>query len=193
MDVKWIGDRGFWPGLVRVRLKKVLQMIPEQVGRLIQGGESLNVEFKGEEKRALNDADLVDAVVCLANRPTEELGWLLVGVEDDGRITGTRPRHESGITDPRRVQALIANRTRPALTCRVELIVVEGKPVLAIEVPRARSPVGTTDGKYLRRAIGGVGQPVCLPYHFHEMQAAQATRKTRNVVRAAPLNAAIVI
>jgi ATP-dependent DNA helicase RecG len=151
-------------------------MIPERVRQLVQGGESLHVEFKGEEKRPLSDAELVDEVMCLANRPTDESGWLLIGIEDDGRVTGARPRHEAGITDPLRVQALIANRTRPASTCRVELIAVEGKAVLVIEVPRARSPVGTADGKYLRRAIGGTGQPLCLPYHFHEMQAALATR-----------------
>jgi ATP-dependent DNA helicase RecG len=151
-------------------------MIPEQVTHLVRGGESLNVEFKGEEKRPLSDRDLVEEAVCLANRSAEELGWLLIGVEDDARITGARPRHEAGITDPLRVQALIANNTRPVLTCRVELLTVEGKAILVIEVPRARSPLGTADGKYLRRAIGGTGQPVCLPYHFHEMQAAQATR-----------------
>jgi len=151
-------------------------MIPERVRQLVQGGESLHVEFKGEEKRPLSDGELLDEVVCLANRPTEELGWLLIGVEDDGRITGARPRHGAGITDALRVQAMIANRTRPALTCRVELLSVQDQSVLVIEVPRARSPVGTTDGKYLRRAIGGTGQPVCLPYHFHEMQSSIATR-----------------
>jgi len=36
--------------------------------------------------------------------------------------------------------------------------------------------VGTTDGRYLRRAIGGDGRPACVPFHFHEMQALQADR-----------------
>ena len=55
---------------------------------MIACGETLRVEFKGEEKAALNDRELVDAVVCLANA---EGGHLLVGVEDDGRVTGARP------------------------------------------------------------------------------------------------------
>ncbi|MEW6220846.1 MAG: helicase-related protein [Thermodesulfobacteriota bacterium] len=46
----------------------------------------------------------------------------------------------------------------------------------AIEVPFVRSPVGTTEGKYLRRAIIGDGRPACLPMHFHEMQSLQADR-----------------
>lgn len=150
-------------------------MTPENLGRLIAAGETLDVEFKGEEARALSDGDLVDAVVCLANRPGSAPGWLLVGVEDDGRITNARPRHHDR-TDPVRVQALIANRTRPSLAVRAELVAIEGHEVLAIEVPAVRSPLGTADGKYLRRAIGGDGRPACVPLHFHEMQALQADR-----------------
>ena len=51
---------------------------------------------------------------------------------------------------------------------------LEGKDVLAIRVPRGRSPVGTADGRYLRRALGGDGKPACVPFHFHEMNARQA-------------------
>jgi ATP-dependent DNA helicase RecG len=56
----------------------------------IAEGESLTLEFKGEERNALNDRDLVEAVVCMANAAG---GLLLVGVEDHERITGARPRH----------------------------------------------------------------------------------------------------
>ncbi len=150
-------------------------MTPERLRELIAQGEGLTLEFKGEEKGQLSDNDLVEAVVCMANRPTGEMGYVLVGVEDDGRVTGARPRH-GGTIDPLRIQALIANRTRPSLSCRVEIVELEGKPVLVIEVPPATVPVGTADGVYKRRAIGGTGRPECLPYHFHEMQAALAHR-----------------
>jgi len=149
---------------------------PEKLQEVIRAGESLDVEFKGESNsRSLSDTDLVEAVVCLANRSSDRTGWLLIGVEDDGRITGARPRHHDR-TDPLRVQALIANRTRPAVSVRVEVISIEGKDIIAIEVPPSRVPVGTSDGKYLRRAIGGDGKPACVPMHFHEMQALQADR-----------------
>jgi len=148
---------------------------PEALRPLIAGGETLAVEFKGEEARPLSDGELVEAVVCLANRPGGTSGWVLVGVEDDGRITGARSRHQDR-TDPLRVQALIANRTRPSISVRAELLVVDGREVLAIEVPTTRSPLGTTDGRYLRRALGGDGRPACVPMHFHEMQALQADR-----------------
>jgi ATP-dependent DNA helicase RecG len=142
---------------------------------LIEAGGSLNVEFKGEQREPLSDADLVEAVVCLANRPTAEAAWLVVGVEDDGRVTGARPRH-SDRTDPSRVQALVANRTRPALCVRVEVVELQGQQIVVIEVPAVRSPVGTADGRYVRRARAGDGRPACLPMHFHEMQSQQADR-----------------
>jgi ATP-dependent DNA helicase RecG len=47
-------------------------MTPERLRSLIAGGETLAVEFKGEERAPVNDRDLVEAVVCLANRSGTE-------------------------------------------------------------------------------------------------------------------------
>ncbi|WP_420635217.1 ATP-binding protein [Candidatus Palauibacter sp.] len=149
-------------------------MTPDGLKELIDGGESLDVEFKSESAQPLSDRDLLEAVVCLANRPGTGPGWLLVGVEDDGVVTGCRPRHEAGRTDPIRVRAMIANRTRPSHTVRTDVRPLAGKDVLIVEVPTSIQPVGTADGRYLRRALGGDGRPACLPYHFHEMQSRQA-------------------
>ena len=153
-------------------------MDTDRLRELIAQGESLNLEFKGEEKAPLSDRELIEAVVCMANRPTSEEGFILIGVEDDGRVTGARPRHEAGTIDPRRIQALIANRTQPPLTCPVEVTNFEGKRVIVIKVPRADRPVGTSEGVYKRRALGGQGKPQCLPFLFHEMQASLASRGT---------------
>ena len=150
-------------------------MTPEALRKLINDGETLDVEFKGEASRPLSDNDLVEAVVCLSNRSGDS-GYLLIGVEDDGRITGARPRHEAGHTDIARLQALIANRTRPSTSVRAAIVQLEEHEILTIEIPAARSPVGTADGKYLRRALGGDGKPACVPFAFHEMQARQADR-----------------
>ena len=113
--------------------------------------------------------------MCLANRAGNTPGWLLVGVEDDGRVTGARPRHADR-TDPLRLQALVAHRTRPSLSARVEIVRLGDEDVIVVEVPAARAPVGTSGGKYLRRALGRDGKPACLPLHFHEMQGLQADR-----------------
>jgi len=62
-------------------------MTPERLRTLIQQGESLHVEFKGEERRPQSDDEIVEAVVCMANRPGTESGWVLIGVEGDGRVS----------------------------------------------------------------------------------------------------------
>jgi len=149
------------------------ESLAECVARLIAGGETFEVEFKGEGRERFNDQDLVEAVVCLANGSG---GMLLVGVEDDGAVTGARPRHEAGRTDLLRVQALIANKTQPPLSVVASSVPVNDKDVLVVEVPDSPRVVGTTRGTYVRRAIGGDSRPTCVPYHAHEMLAHEVDR-----------------
>lgn len=149
-------------------------MNTDDLKALIAGGERLAVEFKSERRGSLSDGELVETVACMANRDDEGEGWVLLGVEDDGEVTGARPRHRAAGTDVLRVQALVSNRTRPALAVSAEMLALGGKDVLAIQVPKGRSPVGTADGRYLRRALGGDGRPARVPFHFHEMNARQA-------------------
>lgn len=150
-------------------------MTPERLRALIDAGESIDVEFKGERNGMLSDGELVEDAVCMANRPGSESGWILVGVEDDGTVSGARPRH-GGRTDPLRVQAVIANNTVPSLACRADLVPYDSVEVLVLEVPAALTPVGTRSGVYKRRAVGHHGTPECVPFHFHEMQARIADR-----------------
>lgn len=150
-------------------------MTPDALRALIGGGETLAVEFKGEERAPLNDRDLVETIVCLANRTGTEPARLFIGVEDDGRITGARPR-QGDATDPARVAALIANRTRPSIAVQVESATVDGKAVLVVEVPAQRQPVATSEGVFLRRSLGGDGRPACVPMDSCAMQSLQADR-----------------
>lgn len=149
-------------------------MTPDFVKKLIDAGETLDVEFKSESRNKLSDRDLIETVVCLANRTDTCPGWLLVGVEDDGRVTGAQPRTRSGEIDPAMIRSLIANRTRPSQTVRATVCSFRDGDVLIIEVPASRQPVGTTDGRYLRRAMGGDSRPACVPLHFHEVHSRQA-------------------
>jgi len=127
---------------------------------LIAGGETLEVEFK----REVNDGELVEAVVCLANRAG---GTLLIGVGDDHKIYGARPRH-GDTTDSRRIEALVSNSTRPALGVRAEVVEHAGMPILRIEVSVAAIPTATSKGTYLRRVLGGDGKPACNPFFVFE-------------------------
>jgi ATP-dependent DNA helicase RecG len=146
---------------------------PDAVRNAIAAGESLTVEFKSEQRQPFNDRELVEAVVCLANGRG---GHLLVGVEDDGTVTGARSRHEAGRTDPLRVQALIANSTQPPVRTTVDVIDVDGLPVLCVQVEDSPRIVGTARGLYQRRTIGGDGRPTCVPFHAHEMLAHEIDR-----------------
>ena len=140
---------------------------------LIAGGETFTVEFKGEDGEPFNDTSLVEAVVCLANG---DGGHLLIGVEDDGRVTAARPRHEAGTTDTLRLASLIAARTQPPTRVEVQAINLDGKEVLAITVPNEPRVVGTSGGHFVRRALDGAGRPQCVPYHAHEMLAHEVDR-----------------
>jgi ATP-dependent DNA helicase RecG len=134
-----------------------------RVGELIATGESLSAEFKSERQSAMSDRDLYEAVVCLANASG---GVLLLGVENDGTVTGAKPRHGVS-TDPVRLQAAIFGNTAPPINTRVSTHVVEAKPVLAIEVDAYPEVCATKEGKVLRRVMG-VNGPECMPFYPYE-------------------------
>src|SRR5918992_3130675 len=120
----------------------------DQLRDVVAEGEQLDVEFFGEERSALSDSDLVEAVSCLANARG---GLVLVGVEDDGRVTGARPRHGS-YTDPRRLELMIANQTAPACSVECAVVSVDGKEVVVISIPPEQPVTATVAGVYRRRA-----------------------------------------
>jgi ATP-dependent DNA helicase RecG len=128
--------------------------------------ESLTVEFKSDRNR-LSDRDLVVTVVCLANT---EGGEIYLGVEDDGTVTGLHPTHQNltGLT------ALIANRTTPPLTVRVEALEVERRRIAKIAVPKSRQMVATADGLLQRRRVKSDGLPECVPFYPHEFLQRQS-------------------
>lgn len=127
---------------------------------MIPQSESLTVEFKSDRKR-LSDAELVEALVCLANTEGGEL-WL--GVEDDGQATGLHADHLALVG----LAGMVAARTSPALQVTVEALQVGGVPVAKITVPKAQGEVATQAGVYVRRRIKHDGTPECVPMLPHE-------------------------
>ncbi len=138
-----------------------------EIGKLIQQGESLSLEFKSDLK-CLPDRELVAAVVSLANT---EGGDLLLGVEDDGMVTGLHANHlnVSGIP------SLIANKTNPAVSVRVERYDLQGKGIARISVPKSRQLVSTSDGLLVRRRLKLDGTPEAVPFYPHEFIQRQSS------------------
>ena len=147
-------------------------LTPEELRRLLERGEQLTTEFLAESNGPVDDGQLVDAVVCLANA---QGGVALVGVRDDGTVAGTLPRHGS-YTDPHRVALMIAGRTVPSCPVTCSMVPIDGVEVLAIEVPPGLPVTSTSDGVYRRRGTDAHGRPVCVPFLVHEIQSREATR-----------------
>jgi ATP-dependent DNA helicase RecG len=139
---------------------------PNDIERLIAGGETLSVEFKSDAK-CLPDRDLVAAVVALANT---EGGDLLLVVEDNGDLTGLHANHQ----DVTSLAALIANRTHPALSVRVERIDMKDRSVALIRVPKSRQLASTSEGLLQRRRLLADGTPTAIPFYPHEFVQRQS-------------------
>lgn len=134
--------------------------------RQIPERESLKVEFKGDRK-SLSDSDIIAAAVCLANT---DGGTIYLGVEPSGEVTGVHPNH----SDASALAALIANSTNPPLSVRAQRLEEDGKPVMALEVPRSLRPVATSKGLLQRRRLKADGTPECVPFYPHEFATRQA-------------------
>lgn len=128
--------------------------------RLIPTRESLEVEFKSDQKK-LSDSDLIDAVVAFANTAG---GRLYLGVENDGTVTGVHAKHR----DFTQLAAFIANCTVPPVSVRIEQI-DDIYPVLVIHVPKSRSIVASSSGKIQRRRLQANGEPENVPLYPHEI------------------------
>jgi ATP-dependent DNA helicase RecG len=109
-------------------------------------GESLIVEFKSDCKQ-ISDSEIYENVVALANT---EGGVMLIGVEDDGSVTGAKPRHGKS-TDGLKLQSAIFNNTVPYMNTQISCFPFDDKEVIAIEVIAYPEACTTSTGKSLRR------------------------------------------
>lgn len=129
--------------------------------------ETLEVEFKSD-RDPLNDDDLIEALICLANA---QGGKLYLGVENDGTVTGLHPSRPQQIVG---LAAMVANRTAPSLGVQVEDMLYQGRRVAILSVARSPDVIARTDGLVKRRRIGGNGQPECVPFLPHEYPSRRA-------------------
>jgi ATP-dependent DNA helicase RecG len=137
-------------------------MTPDELVALIAQGESLTVEFKSD-RGPLSDPDLIEAVVCLANGAG---GTLLIGVEDDGTVTGLYRQHQ---THPHALAAFVASRTVPPVTADTDFVSLPEGSVAVLRVAAARQPTSTSDGRLLIRYLDPQNRPGCRPLYAYEL------------------------
>ena len=138
----------------------------EQLQQMISQGESLTVEFKSDRRR-ISDREIYEEVVAMANASG---GTILIGVEDNGKVTGSQARHERA-TDPIKLQSAIFNNTVPNINTRVQVISMDAGPVIAIQVDPYPEPCATMAGTALRRVIGPDGKPQSLPFYPRDQRS----------------------
>lgn len=136
---------------------------------IIQGSETLEVEFKSDRNK-LPDGELVAAIVGLANT---EGGYLLVGVEDDGKVTGLHKNHQN----MQGLSSMIANRTVPSLNVQSQKVEVKGLYIAVITVAKSNSIIATSDGLVQRRRLKADGTPESVPFHPHEFIQRQSSMR----------------
>lgn len=111
------------------------------IQQLITQGENAQLEFKSADVRP---DSVAREIVAFANTLG---GTLLIGVEDDGVISGIREDN---------LDTWIANISRnniiPALSLDVTHVTIEGKTVCVVTIPKGKDkPYQTLDGKYWLR------------------------------------------
>lgn len=112
-----------------------------QIKTLIQQGENTQIEFKSAAARP---ESIAREIVAFANTLG---GSLLIGIEDDGTITGIESSLET------RIANISRNNIVPALQLDVQETQIDGKTVCLITVPKGQDrPYQTQDGKYWLRA-----------------------------------------
>jgi len=135
-------------------------MIDEtQLKQILAGGESARCEFKSDRQQ-ISNSTIYEEVVAFANA---DGGLLLIGVEDDGVVSGAKPRH-GRTTEPAKLQAAIRGNTVPSIEALVSVVDHPGGSVIAIQVPPCHEPCATGSGKSLRRA-GGPNGPQTVPFY----------------------------
>lgn len=134
---------------------------------ILAKGESLKVEFKSDLKQ-LPDRELIAAIISLAN---SEGGDLLLGVEDDGSVTGLHTNHSNVMG----IIALIANKTNPSISVKIDIYDIKKKKVARIYVPRSRQLISTSDGLLQRRRLMANGKPEAVPFFPHEFIQRQSS------------------
>lgn len=105
-------------------------MTLQEINKLAQQGEGLKLEFK---KKATFPEKIVREIIAMANT---EGGYLLVGVDDDGTVSGQRFIEEEVFVMEKAIKEYI----KPILSYEVEIIKLSAKKGVAVfSIPKSDS------------------------------------------------------
>jgi ATP-dependent DNA helicase RecG len=110
--------------------------------------------------------DVAEALVAMANA---DGGTVVLGVEDDGAVTGVPDRYR-----PDTVRRQIQNLVRPRLSFRFSEVPLEGQRVWVFETDWSAEVHQLTDGRYLLR-VGSQS----LPFPAGDIEAMKRSRLQR--------------
>lgn len=130
----------------------------------IDAGETLAVEFKSDQ-RDWSDSKLCNAVVSMANASG---GRIYIGVDDNGRISGSK-NVGSHWANENVVHGVIIANTSPSISTQVNFFEHQNKKIVCVTVPSSDTTVGTKKGHYLKRRYNSQGKPENLPMTTDEI------------------------
>lgn len=102
-------------------------MTPKELKELILNGESTTLEFK---RKISNNEKIAKELVAFANTKG---GYLLIGVDDDGKIVGV----ESEKSTIDLIERICEFSISPPLTPQIEVVSVSGKDVIVVYICRS--------------------------------------------------------
>jgi predicted HTH transcriptional regulator len=124
-------------------------MTEQDIIKLIQTGECINIEFKESKKSPTKD--IYKTICAFLNRIG---GHILLGVEDNGKIIGVKPEFTTKIKKEIITSANNPQKIHPPVSLAVEDIMIEGKQIIVITVPES-SQVHRCNGKIYDRNEDG--------------------------------------
>ncbi|WP_400244576.1 helix-turn-helix domain-containing protein [Niallia sp. JL1B1071] len=115
------------------------------IRQIIMAGETNTVEFKSWIKTP-KYKEMIDLLVKEAVGLTNTKGGIiLVGVEDDGEITGCTKFDEQNIIEA------VYDKTMPKLFTDIDVIEIDNKKILKVNVEKSSEIVSTSNGITYRR------------------------------------------
>ena len=148
----------------------------DQLQHIIRQGEGISVEFKTSKTRLNKNA--FETVCAFLNR---QGGHLLLGVEDDGTVTGVDEDAVQGILDSMVTNANNPQKLSPPYYLSPEVVELEGKNVIVVYVPES-SQVHNTVGKIFDRNEDGDFDITNQPEQVTQLYLRKQSSYTENKV-----------